>query len=88
MHVEINGVRSLERAKYNGLLLQLDVHRTAEGSYVEIPNGGTRNALLKRNYKKQNNVVSMVQFRSDSLSSIAHDSHIYCQKLIKRDLSF
>lgn len=88
MHVETNGIRSLEGAKYNGLLLQLDVYRTAEGSYVEIPNGGTRNALLKRNYKKQNNVVSMVQFCGDSLSSTAHDSHIYCQKLIKRDLCF
>jgi hypothetical protein len=62
------------------------MHRTAESSYVKIANGGTRNALLKRNYKKQKNVVSMVHFCGDSLSFTAHNSHIYCQKLIKRAL--
>lgn len=78
----------MEGAKYNGLLLQLHMPRNADSSYVKIPNGGTRNVLLKRNYKKQNNVVSMVQFYGDSQSFIAYDSHIYCQKLIKRDSLF
>jgi hypothetical protein len=48
MHVQSNGKRSLEHARFNSLLLRMDTSRNVGSSSVQIPTADMSKSLLIR----------------------------------------